>query len=121
MSIVSAVRRLTSAATVFFGGHGAVSQLARQRAVCRQVLYREADATLQQVEGSTDRQRLQNLHQDIAHLRRRVAELEARLRQAVVLDADRQARFAATAQAEGVSLPVARRLLGVFLGPRTPS
>jgi hypothetical protein len=39
----------------------------------------------------------------------------------VVMDADRQARFAATTQAEGVSLPVTRRLLAVFLGAAAPS
>src|SRR5262249_13434608 len=44
-----------------------------------------------------------------------------RLRLAVVCDPDRRARFACTAQAEGVSLPVARRLLAVFLGKGTPS
>src|SRR5205085_6205431 len=40
---------------------------------------------------------------------------------AVVLDQDRQAEFAAAAQAAGVSLPVARRLLQVVLRQRTPS
>src|SRR5262249_30015600 len=35
--------------------------------------------------------------------------------------ADLQAQFACAAQAEGVSLPVARRLLAVFLRERTPS
>jgi hypothetical protein len=39
----------------------------------------------------------------------------------VVLDADHLACFAATAQAEGVSLPVARRLLVPLLRQRTPS
>src|SRR5262249_28185137 len=39
----------------------------------------------------------------------------------VVLDPDKQAEFASTAQAEGVSLPVARRLLVTLLGDRAPS
>lgn len=39
----------------------------------------------------------------------------------MVLDPDTQAEFATTAQAEGVSLPVARRLLHVVLRKRTPS
>jgi hypothetical protein len=47
--------------------------------------------------------------------------LQRRLDHAVVLDPDCQAEFAATAQAEGVSLPVARRLLQVVLRQRTPS
>jgi len=37
------------------------------------------------------------------------------------VDADKQAHYASCAQAEGVSLPVARRLLAVFLEERTPS
>ena len=37
------------------------------------------------------------------------------------MDADKQAHYASCAQAEGVSLPVARRLLAVFLEARTPS
>ena len=43
------------------------------------------------------------------------------LQQAVLLDADHLACFAAPAQAEGVSLPVARRVLAPFLKQRTPS
>src|SRR5690242_10390101 len=67
------------------------------------------------------RLRCETLHQQVAHLHDRVAQLQARLDQAVVIDAERQARLAGTAQAEGVSLPVTRRLLRVLLGPRTPS
>src|SRR5262249_10447910 len=48
------------------------------------------------------------------------ADLQRRLDAAVMLDADRQAEFTATAQAEGVSLPVTRRLLHVLLGKDTP-
>src|SRR5207245_7208281 len=43
-----------------------------------------------------------------------------RLRHAVVVDRDRQAEFASVAQAEGVSLPISRRLLHVFLTQATP-
>ncbi len=39
----------------------------------------------------------------------------------VLLDSDKQAEFTCTAQAEGGSLPVARRLLAVFLRDKTPS
>jgi hypothetical protein len=38
-----------------------------------------------------------------------------------VVDPDQQAEFASVAQAEGVSLPIARRLLQVFLREATPS
>jgi hypothetical protein len=121
MCIVTAVGRLARAATVFFGSHGAVTRQARQHDVSRQSLYREADAVLRDLEGSAARQQLADLRQEVERLHRRVRELEDQLAQAVVLDADRQARFAATAQAEGVSLPVTRRLLQLLLGPRTPA
>jgi hypothetical protein len=51
----------------------------------------------------------------------RCDDLQRRLGQAVLLDKDRQAEFAATAQAEGVSLPVAHRLLAVALRQRAAS
>jgi len=121
MSILTSLRRLGSAAAVFLGRHGAVSQLARRRDVCRQSVYREADAALEQVEGAASRQEVQELRAECDRLRRRIEALEARLGEAVWIDADRQARFAATAQAEGVSLPVTRRLLAVFLGSAAPS
>jgi hypothetical protein len=47
--------------------------------------------------------------------------LEERLAQVIPFDAPRQAQFVGTAQAEGVSLPVARRLMRVLLGEATPS
>jgi hypothetical protein len=121
MNILRSLRRLGSAAAVFFGGHGAVSQLARRREVSRPSLYREAEACLQNVEGTAARQEVQELHAECDRLRRRVVDLESRLGAAVEMDAGRQACFAATAQAEGVSLPTARRLLGVLLGAAAPS
>ncbi len=121
MNILAVFRRLGNAATVFFGDHGAVAQLARQRDVSRQALYREADAVLQDLDGSVLRQQIHDLRHEAERLRGCIAGLQARLSQAVVIDADQQACFASTAQAEGVSLPVARRLLRVLLGPRTPS
>src|SRR5438874_9353669 len=121
MNIVAAPSRVCTAATVFFGDRGAVSQLARQRDVSRQSLYREADATIEDVDGTRARQQLQDLHNQLEGLNGRVAQLQTRLSAAVVIDAELQARFASTAQAEGVSLPVIRRLLRVLLGPRAPS
>jgi hypothetical protein len=47
--------------------------------------------------------------------------LQARLGQVVEISEDKQAEFASTGQAEGVSLPVLRRLLVVFLGEKPPS
>src|SRR5579884_3582050 len=115
MSIVAALRRLAGAATVFFGPHGAVRELAHQRGISRQSLYREADVTLADLSGAAAGQRQANFQRQGDALARRVQELEKALAQAVVIDRDRQAHFACRAQAEGVSLAVARRLLGVLL------
>src|SRR5439155_1387991 len=61
------------------------------------------------------------LRQQLDQLQARCDDLRRRLENAALLDDDRQAEFAAVAQAEGVSLPVARRLLHVALGRRAPS
>src|SRR5204862_4575842 len=62
-------------------------------------------------DGSATQQHLQDLHQQIDRLRAEGATLRRQLQQAVLVDADALAKFASSAQAEGVSLPVARRLL----------
>jgi hypothetical protein len=121
MSIVAVPPPLASAATVLFGRYGDVTRHASQRGVSRQTLYREADFVLQAVEGTAAQQRTQALQQRLAEHQDRVAQLRRRLAQAVVLDADRLAEFASTAQAEGVSLPLTRRLLQGLLGPAAPS
>jgi hypothetical protein len=115
------VLRIANAAAVLTGRYGDVTRRAHACAVPRQTLYRDAPRVVGAVEGTEARQRIEELGAERDHLRRRLAELEDRLGEAVVMDAERQARFAATAQAEGVSLPVARRLLAVFLGSKAPS
>jgi hypothetical protein len=114
---IAAVPRIASAAAVLWGRHGAVTHLAQQRGVRRQTLYREAHAVVAAVERTDPRRR-----------RRRRAEPPARGAAAApapwpagALDADRQAQFAATAQALGVSLTSAHALLAVLLGAATPS
>ena len=66
------------------------------------------------MDHDTQRQ-LQQLRDQADALQRRVGELQELLDNAVLLDDDRRAAFASTAQAEGVSLPVCRRLLAVLL------
>jgi hypothetical protein len=113
-------RRLANACTVLFGGHGDVTRQAGLRGQTRQALYRDADAVVAAVDGTPTRARIEQLEARLAERATRLAELEDRLRRAVEVTPDAQAAFAATAQAEGVSLPVARRLLAVLLGPDTP-
>jgi hypothetical protein len=113
--------RIANAAAVLDGPYGAVTRQADRSGTSRQALYRDAPRVVQAVDGSDHRQQLHDLSQDNDRLRAERDRLNGQLQQAVVLDADRLACFAATAQAEGVSLPVARRLLLPLLQQRTPS
>lgn len=121
MNTLPSPLRIANAAAVLGGPYGAVT---RQAALCgtsRQALYRDAPRVLAAVDGSHHRQQLHALSHDNNCLRHERDRLHRHLRQAVVLDTDRLACFAATAQAEGVSLPVAHRLLLPLLKENTPS
>ncbi|MGH7173786.1 MAG: hypothetical protein ACRELG_26185, partial [Gemmataceae bacterium] len=113
--------RIANAAAVLDGPYGAVTRQAACSGTSRQSLYRDATRVLQAVDGDDHRQQLHQLSQDNDRLHAQCQQLHQQLQQAVVLDADQLARFAATAQAEGVSLPVARRLLLPLLKKDTPS
>lgn len=121
MCIVAIPDRLASASVVFFGARGDVTRNALDRGVCRQRLYREALSVLKDLDSTTLKQQLARLHHQVADLQARVQRLQATLSQAVVGTADWLAQFVSTAQAEGVSLPVARRLLAVLLSEDAPS
>jgi hypothetical protein len=121
MSMLTAFRHLGSACAVFFGPRGAVAAHARQRGRSRQALYREADHALAAVEGAAAQQRLAALRQQLADTQDRLRQLQQRLAGSVEVTPDKQAEFAATAQAQGVSLAQAHALLAVLLGPATPS
>ena len=107
--------RIANAAAVLHGPHGAVTQRASQLGLSRQALYRDTQAVLHTLDGHDFRQQLQQLRDQVAALRGRVAGLQNLRADAFLLDDDRCAAFASTAQAEGVSLPVCRRLLAVLL------
>ena len=113
--------RIANTAAVLDGPYGAVTRQASLSGTSRQALYRDAPQVLQAVEGSATQQCHDALQCDIDRLCADRDRLQKQLQQAVLLDADHLACFAATAQAEGVSLPVARRLLVPFLQQRTPS
>jgi hypothetical protein len=121
MCMVAPLDRLASAAVVFFGQHGDITRYAQQREVSRQHLYREADWVLEVLQGDQHQQRIALLSEQIAQLQARIDLLQADGHDGVVGTAEQQAEFISTAQAEGVSLAVARRLLAVFLGENTPS
>lgn len=113
--------RLSSAFAVLCGGHGVITRLAEEREQSRQSLYREAERVVEDLEGAKAQSRIAELEQRIAEQQAQLADQQQRLQRAVEITADKQAEFASTAQAEGVSLPVARRLLAVLGGEQTPS
>jgi hypothetical protein len=103
--------RIANAAAVLEGPHGQVTQRAHHLGLSRQSLYRDTQAVLHTLHGHDAQLQLQQLRAQVDTLRRHSAELEIRRANAFLLDDDRLAAFASTAQAEGVSLPVCRRLL----------
>ncbi len=103
--------RIANAAAVLGGPHGLVTRRAQQHGLSRQALYRDTQHILGVLDGQHAAHQLQKLRDQIAELRREIGALQAALDTAVALDDDCLAAFASTAQAEGVSLPVARRLL----------
>lgn len=121
MDILPFQQLIASAHCVFNGQHGDVSRLARRRAVHRQTLYRQAQAVARALDTEPGRAQRDDLQQQLALARQQLQELQQQQRQAVAWSADRLAHFACCAQAEGVSLAVARRLLQVFLADDTPS
>src|SRR5580700_6581366 len=107
-------RGLASAAVVFYGFHGAVTQHAAWRGVSRQTLYREADGVLHALDPIPHQEEMARLRQQLADMSARCAQLQCRLAVAVVVDRDKQSEFAATGQARGVSLTAIYVLLRVF-------
>jgi hypothetical protein len=115
MDTVAVDRRIGSAFVVFCGQHGDVSRFAQEQGVSRQWLYREADGVRDALEGTRTQPVIDRLRQDNAALQARVAELEQRLRVAVVIDEEKQAELACVGQGCGVTLPQCHTLLGVLI------
>jgi len=90
--------------------------MAKHRDQSRQSLYREAEQVVDAVDGSAARARIEDLRRQLAEQQAQVQVLQARLKQTVEVTAEKPREFAAVAQAEGVSLSVARRLLQVVAG-----
>jgi TolA-binding protein len=114
-------QRIASAFAVLCGRYGDVTRMAQGREQSRQSLYREAAQVIDAVDGTAAQARVAELEQQLAQLRSQVQDLQQRLARAVEMTAERQAEVACVAQAEGVSLPVARRILQVLLRPKPRS
>jgi hypothetical protein len=113
-------QRIASAFAVLWGQYGDVTQMARDRELSRQSLYREAEQVADAVDGAAAQARIDDLQRQLAEQRAEVQVLQERLKHAVEITPDKQNEFATVAQAEGVSLSVARRLLRVVEGPESP-
>src|SRR3982751_6310159 len=112
-------QRIASAFAVLCGRYGDVTQMANDREQSRQSLYREAEQVVDAVEGAAAQSRIDDLQRQLAQQHAQVQALQERLKHAVEITPEKQDEFATVAQAEGVSLSVARRLLRVVAGART--
>jgi hypothetical protein len=115
-------QRIARAFAVLCGRSGDVSQRAREREHSRPALDREAEQVVDAVDGAAAQVRSDDLQRQRAEPHAPIQALQERLKHAVEITPDNQEEFATVAQAEGVSLSVARRLLHVVAGSHsTPS
>jgi hypothetical protein len=113
---------IASAFAVLCGQYGDVTKMAQDRESSRQALYREAEQVAGAGDGAETRARIDDLPQQLTRRQAEIQVLPGRLERAVEITPDKQHEFAAVAQAEGVSLSVARRLSRVVAGSApTPS
>src|SRR6478752_7762091 len=111
-------QRIGSAFAVLCGRYGDVTEMAKDRGRSRQSLYREAEQVADAVGGAAAQAQIEDLRRQLAERQAEILALETRLKHAVEITPDTQHEFATVAQAEGVSLSAARRLLRVMTGPR---
>jgi len=111
-------QRVASAFAVLCGQYGDVTTMAKNREQSRQSLYREAETVVEAVDGTAAQAQIDDLQRQLVEPKTEVQSLQERLKHAVEITADKQQEFATVAQAEGVSLSVARRLLRVVTGSR---
>ena len=103
-------------AAVVFTKQRLVSQHARETEQNREAIYRDARQVKRQLEDGQQRQ--QQLLEENEQLRDEIERLRQKADYNPFTDSQKVDRYAAQAQAEGVSLPVAQRLLKI-LRPNT--
>jgi hypothetical protein len=108
--------RIACAFAVLCGHYGDITRMAQNREQSRQSLYREAQQVAMAVEGTAAQAQIDDLKRQLAQRQAEVETLQERLKHAVEITPEKQHEFATVAQAEGVSLSVARRLLRVMTG-----
>jgi hypothetical protein len=111
-------QRIAGAFAVLSGRYGDVTRMAKDRERSRQSLYREAQQVVESVGGAAAQAQIDDLKRQLDERQAEVNALQERLRHAVEITPDKQHEFATVAQAEGVSLSVARRLLRVMTQSR---
>jgi hypothetical protein len=109
-------RRIASAFAVLCGRYGDVTAMAEDRDQSRQSIYREAEKVVEAIDDTAAEARVEELRRRLAEQEAENRALRQRLEQAVEITRDKRDEFATVAQAEGVSLGVARRLLRVVDG-----
>lgn len=109
-------RRIAGAFAVRCGRYAEITRMAKDRDQSRQSLYREAEKVVEAVDGTVAEARVEELRRRLADQEAENRALRTRLERAVEITRDRQDEFASVAQAEGVSLGVARRLVQVVAG-----
>jgi hypothetical protein len=111
-------QRIASAFAVLCGRYGDVTRMAEDRDQSRQSLYREAEKLVEAVDGTAAQARVEELQRRLADQEAENRSLRQRLERAIEITRDTHDEFASVAQAEGVSLGVARRLLQVVAGSK---
>lgn len=109
-------QRIATAFAVLCGRSGDLTEMAKDRDQSRQSLSREAEKVIEAVDGTAAEARVEELQRRLADQEAENRSLRERLERAVEITRDTQEEFASVAQAEGVSLGVARRLLQVVAG-----
>src|SRR3954454_15320868 len=109
-----------SAFAVLCVQYGDVTEMAQDREQSRPALYREAQQVAEAVDGAAAQARIDELQRQLAEQRAEIQALQERLQHSVEITPDKQHEFATVAQAEEVSLSVARRLLRVVSRPQSP-
>jgi len=103
-------RRVVNAAVVFVQKR-LVCQYAQETEQRRDTIYRDACAVAQELEQAASLRDLQRRNEELAA---EIARLQRAQTANPFTDPEKVAQYAAMAQAEGVSLPVARRLLTIL-------
>jgi hypothetical protein len=120
MGMVAPAQRIASAYVVAWGSHGAITVQAEALGTSRQRIYREHAFVVAALTGAAQQQEREQWQARVSEQEERLAALEKRLHQSVVLDKEKQKEFATVAQSMGVSLPSCQLLLAVLLKKRAP-